>query len=117
MSSTHPIAILTALLWAGLGMFSAVYLSESIISDGRPYGAIGVVFSLMVWFVAIGAVIVLGAGAAPPGTSAKTVPGRQDLAIDDFRLWWLNGCTAMVALEGDSHGAGYARAVGRHVTG
>ena len=54
-------AILTALLWIGLELFSAVYFSSSIISDSRLYGTIGVVFSLMIWFIAIGAVVVLGA--------------------------------------------------------
>ena len=56
-------AIMTALLWIGLVLFSAVYFSSSVISDSRLYGTIGVVFSLMVWFIAIGAVIVLGAAA------------------------------------------------------
>lgn len=56
-------AILTALFWIGLELFSAVYFSSSIISDNRLYGTIGVVFSLMIWFVAIGAVVVLGAAA------------------------------------------------------
>jgi len=54
-------AILTALFWIGLELFSAVYFSSSIISDSRLYGTIGVVFSLMIWFIAIGAVVVLGA--------------------------------------------------------
>jgi len=54
-------AILTALFWVGLELLSAVYFSSSIISDSRLYGTIGVVFSLMIWFTAIGAVIVLGA--------------------------------------------------------
>lgn len=54
-------ALLTALFWIGLELFSAVYFSSSIISDSRLYGTIGVVFSLMIWFIAIGAVVVLGA--------------------------------------------------------
>jgi len=58
-------AILTALFRIGLELFSSVYFSASIISDSRLYGTIGVVFSLMIWFTAIGAVIVLGAVAAP----------------------------------------------------
>ncbi len=33
------------------------------VSDSRLYGPIGVVFTLMIWFIAIGAVIVLGAAA------------------------------------------------------
>jgi len=56
-------AILTALFlfWIGLELFSSFYFSASIISDSRLYGTIGVVFSLMIWFIAIAAVIVLGA--------------------------------------------------------
>jgi membrane protein len=54
-------AILTALLWMGLELFSAVYFSPAIISDSRLYGTIGIVFSLIIWFIAIGVVIVVGA--------------------------------------------------------
>ena len=54
-------AILTALLWIGLGLFSSAYFSAAIISDSRLYGTIGVVFTLLTWFIAIGAVIVRGA--------------------------------------------------------
>ena len=54
-------ALLTAMFWIGLELFSSAYLSASIVSDSRLYGTIGVVFSLMIWFIAIGAVIVLGA--------------------------------------------------------
>jgi membrane protein len=54
-------ALVTALFWVGLELFSSVYFSASIVSDSRLYGTIGVVFSLMIWFIAIGAVIVLGA--------------------------------------------------------
>jgi membrane protein len=54
-------AMLTALLWIGLELFSSVYFSATIISDSRLYGTIGVVFSLLTWFIAIGAVVVLGA--------------------------------------------------------
>lgn len=73
-------AILTALFWMGLELFSAAYFSSAIISDSRLYGTIGVVFSFMIWFVAIGVVIVLGAvagetwnqrkGHSPKGTFA-----------------------------------------------
>lgn len=56
-----PAAILTALFWIGLDLFSSAYFSAEIISDSKLYGTIGVVFSLLTWFIAIGAVIVLGA--------------------------------------------------------
>lgn len=54
-------ALLTAVLWLGLGVFSALYFSSAIISDSKLYGTIGVVFTLLTWFIAIGAVVVLGA--------------------------------------------------------
>ncbi|HET6794574.1 MAG TPA: YhjD/YihY/BrkB family envelope integrity protein [Acidimicrobiales bacterium] len=54
-------AVVTALFWLGLAVFSDLYFSSTIVSDSRIYGTIGVVFSLMTWFVAIGAVIMLGA--------------------------------------------------------
>lgn len=56
-------AVLTALLWIGLELFSFSYFSSEIVSDSKLYGTIGVVFSLLTWFIAIGAVIVLGAAA------------------------------------------------------
>jgi len=71
-------AILTGLFWMGLEWFSAVYFSAAIISDSRLYGTIGVVFSLMVWFMAIGAVIVLGAVAGATWNSGRAVPGASE---------------------------------------
>jgi membrane protein len=53
-------AIVTAFAWIGLELFSSVYFSAQITSDSKLYGPIGAVFSLMVWFIAIGAIIVLG---------------------------------------------------------
>ncbi len=64
-------ALLTALLWMGLELFSSTYFSSAIISDSRLYGTIGVAFSLMTWFMAIGAVIVLGAVAGATWAQAK----------------------------------------------
>jgi membrane protein len=68
-----PSALLTGVFFAGLGVFSKFYFSSTIISDSRTYGAIGAVFSIMTWFVAIGAVIILGAvaGATWEGRKAK----------------------------------------------
>jgi membrane protein len=71
-------AILTGLFWMGLEWFSSVYFSAAIISDSRLYGTIGVVFSLMVWFIAIGAVTVLGAVAGATWNSGKAVPGPSE---------------------------------------
>ena len=56
-------AIVTGLLWIGLELFAAVYFSGRSFPIASLYGPVGVVFSLMVWFIAIGAVIVLGAAA------------------------------------------------------
>lgn len=56
-----PSAVLTGAFFAGLGIFSEFYFSSTIISDSRTYGTIGAVFSIMTWFIAIGAVIILGA--------------------------------------------------------
>ena len=54
-------ALATAFLWLGLALFSSIYFSSAIISENKLYGTIGVVFILLIWFIAIGAVIVLGA--------------------------------------------------------
>ena len=35
--------------------------SETIISDSKTYGTVGAIFGIMTWFIAIGAVIILGA--------------------------------------------------------
>lgn len=56
-----PCATATGFFFAGLGVFSRFYFSATIITDSRTYGAIGAVFGIMTWFVAIGAVIILGA--------------------------------------------------------
>ncbi|HMK64088.1 MAG TPA: YhjD/YihY/BrkB family envelope integrity protein [Acidimicrobiales bacterium] len=56
-----PSAALTAIFWMGLGVFASFYFSSTLVSDSRLYGEIGVVFTLATWFIAIGAVITLGA--------------------------------------------------------
>jgi membrane protein len=54
-------AIVTSLLWFGLALFSSVYFSSAVTSENKLFGTIGVVFILLTWFIAVGAVIVLGA--------------------------------------------------------
>ena len=54
-------AVITGVLYGGLGVFSKFYFSGTIISDSKTYGTIGAIFGLMTWFIAIGAVILLGA--------------------------------------------------------
>jgi membrane protein len=56
-----PSAVATGVLFAGLGVFSEFYFSSEIISDSKTYGTIGAVFGILTWFIAIGAVIILGA--------------------------------------------------------
>ena len=54
-------AVVTGLLWLALEAFAAIYFSSTITSDSRLYGNVGVIFSLLTWFIAIAAVVVLGA--------------------------------------------------------
>jgi membrane protein len=56
-----PSALATAILFVGLGVFSSFYFSKTVISDNNLFGSIGVVFSLVTWFISIGAVIAIGA--------------------------------------------------------
>jgi membrane protein len=57
----RPAAFVTGFCWIGLGVFAAFYLSPTIVSDSETYGPIGVTFTLVTWFIAMGAVITLGA--------------------------------------------------------
>jgi hypothetical protein len=79
----RPAAIATALFWVGLGVFAAFYFSSTIVDDSKTYGPIGVTFTLVTWFIAIGAVLTLGAvvGAIwqrrrTGTTKARAVPGE-----------------------------------------
>lgn len=54
-------AIASGVLWVVFALVSSIYFSSALISENKLYGTIGVVFILMTWFIAIGAVIVLGA--------------------------------------------------------
>ena len=56
-----PSAIFTGAFYAGLGVFSKFYFSSTITADSRTYGTIGAILGILTWFVAIGAVIILGA--------------------------------------------------------
>ena len=56
-----PAALTTGVFWVGLGAFASFYFSSTLVSDSHLYGAIGVVFTLVTWFIAMGAVIILGA--------------------------------------------------------
>jgi membrane protein len=54
-------ALVTGLLWICLTVFSSLYFSSAVVSDSKDYGPIGVIFSLLTWFILVGVVIVLGA--------------------------------------------------------
>lgn len=54
-------AVLSALFCLGLALFSSIYFSSAIVSEHKLYGTIGVMLVLVTWFIAIGAVILLGA--------------------------------------------------------
>jgi membrane protein len=56
-----PAALATSVFWIGLGVFAAFYFSSTIVSDSKTYGPIGVTFTLVTWFIAMGAVVTLGA--------------------------------------------------------
>lgn len=56
-----PAAIATGLFWVSLGVFAAFYFSSTLVSDSKTYGTIGATFTLATWFIAIGAVLTLGA--------------------------------------------------------
>ena len=47
--------------WIGLGVFAAFYFSTTIVDNSKTYGTIGVTFTLITWFIAMGSVIMLGA--------------------------------------------------------
>jgi membrane protein len=73
-------ALITAVLWILLSLFSSVYFSGVVVDDTRTFGTVGVVFTFLTWFVLIGGVIVGGAaiggvwerrGSAPAKTSAE----------------------------------------------
>jgi membrane protein len=54
-------ALVTGLGWLCLALFAGLFLSGDVVSDRRDYGMIGVVFTLLTWFVLVGTAIVLGA--------------------------------------------------------
>jgi membrane protein len=54
-------ALVTAILWVALAVFSSLSLSSTIVDDSKLYGTIGVVFTLLTWFILVASVLVLGA--------------------------------------------------------
>jgi membrane protein len=56
-----PSAISTGILLTVVGIGSEWYFSTTIIIDSRTFGAIGAVFSLLTWLIAMSVAIILGA--------------------------------------------------------
>lgn len=53
-------ALCTSVCWIGFDLVDSSYFSSAMVSDSRLYGAIGAVFDLATWFMAVGAVVVIG---------------------------------------------------------
>jgi membrane protein len=82
-------ALVTAVLWLGLALFSSLYFSSLVIDDSRDYGKIGVIFTFLTWFILIGGVIVIGGavgavwearggrGALGPDSTGRRSPTEQ----------------------------------------
>ena len=70
-------AIATGAFFVGLGVFSKFYFSSTIISDSRTYGAIGAIFGILTWLIAIAAVIILGAVAGVVWDSRSSGSGAR----------------------------------------
>jgi membrane protein len=81
-----PAGLATAFCYTGLGVFSALFFSNSIISNEKSYGPVGVIMILLSYAIAIGVVVHLGAvvgrqwnerhATAPATPPAKTEPVR-----------------------------------------
>jgi membrane protein len=72
-----PAALATGVFWVGLGAFASLYFSSTLVSDSHLYGAIGVVFTLVTWFIAMGAVITLGAVVGHTLVTRRALPDRR----------------------------------------
>ena len=71
-----PAALTTGVFWVGLGAFASFYFSSTLVSDSHLYGAIGVVFTLVTWFIAMGAVIILGAVVGHTWVTRRAKPAK-----------------------------------------
>jgi membrane protein len=56
-----PSAIATGVCWVGMVIAFSLVFSNTVITNNKKYGPIGVTFGLMSYFIAIGVVIILGA--------------------------------------------------------
>ena len=80
LASSDASAIITGVLWVGLGVVSELYFSSTIITDSRIFGAIGAVFSLLTWLIAIGFVVIIGALAGVVVVERRGAPGPDPTA-------------------------------------
>lgn len=55
-----PSAVATGVCWSGMSLVFSVVFSGMVVSNNQKYGAIGVVFAFMSFFIAIGVVLILG---------------------------------------------------------
>jgi membrane protein len=78
--AVRPAAIATGFFWVGLGVFAAFYFSTTIVDDSNTYGTIGVTFTLVTWFIAIGAVISLGTVAGAVWQKRRSRPTHPALS-------------------------------------
>ena len=56
-----PTAVFTTIGLLGLGGFSMIFFSSSIVSNDKSYGSIGVVFIILSWLIGVGVVVMGGA--------------------------------------------------------
>ena len=77
----RPAAIATAVFWVGLGVFAAFYFSTTIVDDSKTYGTIGATFTFVSWFIAMGAVLTLGAVAGAVW-QRRSHPTTHELSAD-----------------------------------
>jgi membrane protein len=78
--AAFPAGLATGFCYAGLGVFSALFFSKSIISDEKSYGPVGVVMVLVTYFIAIGVVIHLGAVLGRMWNERHTATGQTTSA-------------------------------------
>jgi membrane protein len=107
-----PSAIVTGIFFAGLGAFSRLYFSGTIISDSQTYGSVGAIFSILTWLIAVGAVIILGAvaGAVWEDRTSPIAPPSEEVSSEGRSLprGWPDRATSLVrsVLNADKrHGA------------
>lgn len=76
-------ALTSGVLWIAFGLFSSAYFSSTVVDDSKTYGTIGVVFSLLTWFIVIGYVIVIGGalGAVWQQRAARAAQARTGAAV------------------------------------